>query len=559
MIKKRIKILISLILIVSILLPFDINVKFTTVTYENHTADSIKIMASSLLGTHEYKNVKYTTVDKPLSTTVSAKFLTLSSTTKQDKIPVKEVNAEYIGDKHIGASYSKDDIETTLVYEDGYTEKTDDYTIISNVISNKNTKISVTSDYGITTAEVDAIEPDKIITDAKLSKYEGDSSEDNYTITLQYEDGITKEVENVTTDDEFISDNISTQFGEVEVSNLIKIKRIYIDIDNELYEDDDIKDVPVTVEYEDGTKKVLDQSTYSWISDTKLSAGHNLLRLEYNSILIDIDVYAVENTLAHQAYIKNYDEYTSATEKYYSKNIFVAVTDHVNDEYAYKLAHIVTNSGAQLKDAISNDEYGGSRELPVDAANRLNWVIGTNASMFNYDDGKPMDIGVKIKNYEVMEDSAKVTSGLEICLTEDGNLYQPESGITVEELLDNGVKSTFLYGDPAIIKDGEKNEEFNFNNYNYPRTVIGMVKPGEYYVLVSNNQGYDGPTYKELQDIFIDLGCEFAACLDGGGSSQLIFNNELINKTAQNKERAVVDFIYFTDEIMENSNNEEII
>ena len=111
----------------------------------------------------------------------------------------------------------------------------------------------------------------------------------------------------------------------------------------------------------------------------------------------------------------------------------------------------------------------------------------------------------------------------------------------------------------VLLKDGEKNEDFNFNNYNYPRTVIGMVKPGEYYVLVSNNQGYDGPTYRELQDIFIDLDCEFAACLDGGGSSQLIFNDKLINKTAQNKERAVVDFIYFTDEVSKGLNNEKVI
>ena len=39
-------------------------------------------------------------------------------------------------------------------------------------------------------------------------------------------------------------------------------------------------------------------------------------------------------------------------------------------------------------------------------------------------------------------------------------------------------------------------------------------------------------------------GCTFGVNLDGGGSSTLYFNGEVLNAVREN-ERAVVDFLYF--------------
>ncbi|MBP5398597.1 MAG: phosphodiester glycosidase family protein [Bacteroidales bacterium] len=82
-----------------------------------------------------------------------------------------------------------------------------------------------------------------------------------------------------------------------------------------------------------------------------------------------------------------------------------------------------------------------------------------------------------------------------------------------------------------------------------PRTAIGMTSDGKVYMLVgegrSRNDGSRdrwearGLAYSHMSAIFKALGCKDAACLDGGGSSQLIIRNpvsrtwQLRNQSAQ--------------------------
>ena len=78
-----------------------------------------------------------------------------------------------------------------------------------------------------------------------------------------------------------------------------------------------------------------------------------------------------------------------------------------------------------------------------------------------------------------------------------------------------------------------------------------MVNPGDYYLVVVDGKGYGGSqgmTYQELQQIFTDLGCDYAYNLDGGGSATLVFKGKVLNTLTDNgKERACGDILYFVD------------
>ena len=45
----------------------------------------------------------------------------------------------------------------------------------------------------------------------------------------------------------------------------------------------------------------------------------------------------------------------------------------------------------------------------------------------------------------------------------------------------------------------------------------------------------------------MSLDCGFGKCLDGGGSSTLIFEDKMLNSPATGSERPVTDFLYFTE------------
>ena len=55
-----------------------------------------------------------------------------------------------------------------------------------------------------------------------------------------------------------------------------------------------------------------------------------------------------------------------------------------------------------------------------------------------------------------------------------------------------------------------------------------------------------GMTLQELQQVFVEQGCQVAYNLDGGGSATMVLNGELVNKTSGSRERNVSDIIYFT-------------
>jgi exopolysaccharide biosynthesis protein len=229
--------------------------------------------------------------------------------------------------------------------------------------------------------------------------------------------------------------------------------------------------------------------------------------------------------------------------------IMVTINEYETDEYYYLLTHIIIDDPSQIHAGLSNDDYGGSRETPTSAAERLGWVVGINGSNFSYVTNTPTMADISIKNSQVMPDSKMTANGMEICLTNSGNLFSPQQGMTASELLAMGVTDTWCCGDTLLISNGQAvNVGIQSEQYRYPRTAIGMVRPCEYYIITAGNGGYNkGMTYDEIRDTLMSRDCGFGKCLDGGGSSSLVFEKQLLNKPAAGSERPVTDFLYFTE------------
>ena len=122
---------------------------------------------------------------------------------------------------------------------------------------------------------------------------------------------------------------------------------------------------------------------------------------------------------------------------------------------------------------------------------------------------------------------------------------------TAEEYLEMGVTTTMAFG-PWLIRDGVMNTDNidGLNGSNNPRTAIGILGEGHYVMVVSDGRSEEseGLTLYELAQFMDSLGAETAYNLDGGGSSTMVFNGELINHptTSGNsvKERSVSDIVY---------------
>jgi exopolysaccharide biosynthesis protein len=81
-----------------------------------------------------------------------------------------------------------------------------------------------------------------------------------------------------------------------------------------------------------------------------------------------------------------------------------------------------------------------------------------------------------------------------------------------------------------------------------PRTAIGQINALHYIIIIADGrqEGYSkGMTLPELQQLFIDYGAQTAMNLDGGGSTELWFQGEIINRPSGGDERYVSDMIFF--------------
>ena len=120
---------------------------------------------------------------------------------------------------------------------------------------------------------------------------------------------------------------------------------------------------------------------------------------------------------------------------------------------------------------------------------------------------------------------------------------------------------------PALVKDGEMIEEFNYDNYapehKNPRSAIGQTGKLSYVMVVvsgDRNTKNSGATFKELAQIMYDLGCVQAYNLDGGNTAQMIMfgpegkNGELkydLSGDVNAGDRSIKDIIYFATAVPE--------
>lgn len=122
-------------------------------------------------------------------------------------------------------------------------------------------------------------------------------------------------------------------------------------------------------------------------------------------------------------------------------------------------------------------------------------------------------------------------------LTNDNKLIM--GNLTKQEALDNGMRdalySAHLTG-PFLVMDGkalieEVPDSSNYGSGKNPRTAIGQKEDGSIILLVvDGRQGNSiGATFEDLALFMRDLGAVNAAAMDGGTSSQMVYEGKIKN------------------------------
>lgn len=180
-----------------------------------------------------------------------------------------------------------------------------------------------------------------------------------------------------------------------------------------------------------------------------------------------------------------------------------------------------------------------------------NAIIAMNASGFNdpgYMGNGSRPHGVVIQNGKIVSDNGNVpvTGGI-IGFTNENKLIMGK--MTGEQALKKGVRDAIEFGPFLVVNGSPSFIKGNGGWGTAPRSAIGQRQDGIVLFLVMDGRDYthgiDGVGMVELTEIMTKYGAYNAANLDGGTSSGLVINGELINQpingSGQHSTRAIPD------------------
>ena len=239
---------------------------------------------------------------------------------------------------------------------------------------------------------------------------------------------------------------------------------------------------------------------------------------------------------------------TSET-SYEDENISITLTEYREEDTSIYVADLVLSSPEYLKTAFAQNSYGKNvTEKTSEIAEEVNAILAINGDYYG-----AQEKGYVLKNGTLYRSEAE--EGQEdLVIYEDGSFeIISEEEITGEELVEQGAQEVLSFG-PGLIENGTiavtEEDEVGKAMASNPRTAIGIIDKLHYVFVVSDGrtEESEGLSLLELAEFMDGLGVETAYNLDGGGSSTMYFNGELINNPTTNgrsvKERSVSDIVY---------------
>ncbi len=227
----------------------------------------------------------------------------------------------------------------------------------------------------------------------------------------------------------------------------------------------------------------------------------------------------------------------------------ITLEEYRLDDTTVYVAAIVPASADALKTAFAQNAYGRNVKAKTsEIAASVDAVLAINGDFYG-----ARESGYVIRNGVLYRSTMCSADQEDLVIYADGTFeIITEGEISAEELLQNGAQQVLCFG-PALITDGEisvdTNDEVDKAMADNPRTAIGVLSDGRLVMVVSDGRTdeSEGLSLYELAEFMQSLGCVTAYNLDGGGSSTMVYEGELVNNPTSGrsiKERAVSDIIY---------------
>ncbi|KZL90801.1 phosphodiester glycosidase family protein [Clostridium magnum] len=262
---------------------------------------------------------------------------------------------------------------------------------------------------------------------------------------------------------------------------------------------------------------------------------------EINNILSENTVEVIEQDSNQQ--IKFNNNHDSSIER-----------EEISDGRKFKGYMLIIHDPSRVKVGLTK-KLGVQGELTSQIAKDKGAVAAINGGGFTDSSsgdskwtgtgGKPVGILMtdgKVVYNDVTDETAKIEV---MAMTKEGVLLVGQHSL--EEMQEQGVTEAISFG-PALVVNGRGTIKSGDGGWGIaPRTAIGQRKDGAILFLVIDGRQTSsvGATLKDVQTIMLQYGAINATNLDGGSSSTMYYEGEVINNPCDPLgERSVPSIVY---------------
>lgn len=237
---------------------------------------------------------------------------------------------------------------------------------------------------------------------------------------------------------------------------------------------------------------------------------------------------------------------------YYDETILVITWQQLMDNIVHTFAEVIVADASQFRRALAGGEFGSDKQfVPSDIAKSVNAVIATSGDFYKFRQN-----GIIVHKGQLRRFDGET---VDTCFINDqGDLLFVKRGeLTTEEeakkyIEDNNVRFSLAFG-PVLIEDGVNVVPGSYPigeiRGTYTRSAVCQI--GQLHYMFANTSGYveynltARQPLRKFGDHLIEMGVKRAYTLDGGQTTVIALNGELITLPDYSAERQISDIIYF--------------
>lgn len=237
---------------------------------------------------------------------------------------------------------------------------------------------------------------------------------------------------------------------------------------------------------------------------------------------------------------------------YYDETILVITWKQIIDGSIYTISEVKIAHPSQFRRFLAGGEFGSDKQyVTTEMASSVNAVVATSGDFYKFRRvGAIVYDGVLQRFEGNTVDTCFINDDGDLLFAYRGDLKtQEETEAFIEE---NNVRFSLAFG-PVLVDNGEACAPSGYPigeiNEEYSRAAVCQKDELHYMFVNLTGEPAKGirhrQTISEFAENLAELGCEKAYALDGGQTTVIAMDGELISNPDYGTQRQISDIIYF--------------